>query len=40
VDWDAHLAAIQQLSFAEKRFVTKVNFQRLPTGHQQHKVDD
>ena len=39
VDWDAHLAAIRKLSFSEKRFITKFNFQWLPTGHQQHKVD-
>jgi hypothetical protein len=38
VDWDAHLAAIQKLSFSEKRFITKFNFQWLPTGHQQHKI--
>lgn len=35
VDWDAHLAAIQKLTFTAKRFVTKFNFQWLPTGHQQ-----
>jgi hypothetical protein len=39
VDWDAHLAAIQKLSFAEKRFVTKFNFQWLPTGKQQQKIN-
>jgi hypothetical protein len=39
VDWDAHLAAIQKLSFSEKRFITKFNFQWLPTGQQQHKID-
>jgi hypothetical protein len=30
LDWDAHLAAIQKLSFSEKRFITKFNFQWLP----------
>jgi hypothetical protein len=39
VDWDAHLTALQKLSFSEKRFITKFNFQWLPTGHQQHKVN-
>jgi hypothetical protein len=39
VDWDAHLAAIQKLAFAEKLFVTKFNFQWLPTGKQQQKID-
>jgi hypothetical protein len=39
LDWDAHLAAIQKLSFAEKRFVTKFNFQWLLTGKQQQKID-
>jgi hypothetical protein len=39
IDWDAHLAAIRKLTFNEKRFITKFNFQWLPTGHQQHKVD-
>jgi hypothetical protein len=39
VDWDAHLAAARKLSFSEKIFNAKFNFQWLPTGHQQHKVD-
>jgi hypothetical protein len=39
VDWDAHLAVIQKLNFSEKRFITKFNFQWLPTGKQQHKID-
>ena len=39
VDWEAHHAALRKLSSAEKRFMTKFNFQWLPTGHQQHKVD-
>jgi hypothetical protein len=39
VGWDAHLAANHKLSFLEKRFLAKFNFQWLPTGHQQHKVD-
>jgi hypothetical protein len=40
VDWDAHLAAIQKLTFvADKQFVTKFNFQWLPTGKQHRKID-
>jgi hypothetical protein len=39
VDWDTHLAATGKLSFSEKQFNAKFNFQWLPTGHQQHKVD-
>jgi hypothetical protein len=33
VDWEAHHAAIQKLTFAEKRFILKFNTQWLPTGH-------
>jgi hypothetical protein len=39
IDWDAHLAATHKLTFLEKRFLAKFNFQWLPNGHQQHKVD-
>jgi hypothetical protein len=39
IDRDAHHAAIQKLTFAEKRFVTKFNFRWLPTGLRQSKVD-
>jgi hypothetical protein len=39
VDWEAHHAAMGKVSFAEKQFITKFNFQWLPTGHQQHKID-
>jgi hypothetical protein len=39
VDWDAHLATMPKLTFSEKRFISKFNFQWPPTGHQQRKVD-
>jgi hypothetical protein len=39
INWDAHHAAIQKLTFSEKRFVTKFNFQWLSTGLRQSKVD-
>jgi hypothetical protein len=39
VDWEAHQATFQKLTFTEKIFILKFNTQWLPTGHQQSKVD-
>jgi hypothetical protein len=39
VGWDAHLAVIRKMTFSEKRFISKHNFQWLPTGQKQNQVD-